>query len=189
MYVVFEGIDGSGKTTQIPLVKEILVDWKINRDLYKLTVLELVESEIKEEELVSQHPNQELVLKYALQRLELQPIIQSNINNIILSDRSYISSMAYQGLSDNTQWVQEVNKHMIEPDLVILLETKPDSSYLEQVQENYKSIMEDYGFNYVSINTTHKTISETAYEIFQEISSMWEASFEEKYEEDTYGDY
>lgn len=188
MYVVFEGIDGSGKTTQIPLVKEILVDWKINRDLYKLTILEMVESEIGDSELETDFPNQELVFKYALQRLKNQSLIESNLNNIILSDRSYISSMAYQGLVDNTEWVMEVNQYMKEPDLVVLLKTKPDTPYLEQVQQNYESIMEQYGFTYITINTSDTTVSETAFKIFKEISSMWENYFEKRYEEDVYGD-
>lgn len=188
MYVVFEGIDGSGKTTQIPLVKEILVNWKINRDLYKLDVLEIAETEITEDELKTNFPNRELVFKYALQRLENQSMIESNKNNIILSDRSYISSIAYQGLARNSEWVRDVNKYMIEPDLVVFLKTNPQSAYLELVQQNYEEILDSFSFDYITINTANIDISETAYKIFQEISGMWETFFEKDYEEDAYGD-
>ena len=124
LLIVVEGTDGAGKSTQIPIVKNALVQWKGDAYLDKLRIKTIIEREISESTLQTDRPNQELVLKYALQRLKLQSFIENNIENIILSDRSYISSLAYQGMSDNYDWINEVNRKMCIPDLIVFFKTK-----------------------------------------------------------------
>ena len=44
---------------------------------------------------------------------------------IVVSDRWYHSSLAYQGAGEARAWVRELNRHARRPDLTILLEVEP----------------------------------------------------------------
>lgn len=187
MYVVFEGIDGSGKTTQIERVKQELEKW-IQDSLYdKLEIIAYAEPMISLSEIRSTRPNQELTLRYALQRLPYQKIIEENEENIVLSDRSYISSMAYQGLAEGHYWVHEVNKKMYLPNIVVFFKTNPSSPYLEQVQDNYEKILScEICTDIITVETNLESIAETTHKIVQKIKNTWENKFKTLYNRKTY---
>lgn len=185
MYVVFEGIDGAGKTTQIPLVQQYLTQWKSDKFLDKLRIKKLVEKEIKPS-ANSAHPNKELVLKYALQRIPIQDIIDKNPYNILISDRSYISSMAYQGLGEHHWWIKEVNSFMAIPDMIVFFESIPKTPYLELVQDNYMHILDYYNYNYITVKPYMETIHQTTDTISRKIMQMWEKDFKKEYERKVY---
>lgn len=185
MYVVFEGIDGAGKTTQIPLVQQYLSQWKGERYFEKLRIITIAEEEIKPSPN-SSYPNKELAFKYALQRLPLQKKIEENNHNIVISDRSYISSMAYQGLCDNHYWVKELNNFMTIPDLVVFFVSNPQSPYLEQVQDNYKHILDYYNFNYIVVTPKTESITQTTDIISRKVMQLWEQEYKKEYERKVY---
>lgn len=175
MYVVFEGIDGSGKTTQIKRVEKELSK-RINEKKFQRKVISIAETELQSQGCAL--PNTNLVLRYALQRINLQPVIRQNKNNIVLSDRSYLSSLAYQGLH-GTAYVKEVNSFAIPPDLVIFLTTEPESAYLENVQSKYSTIFNGWEIDNISddnvleIYTPSSDVKVTTNRIVNRIWSMW----------------
>lgn len=120
MYIVFEGIDGAGKTTLI----EKIAEW-LKEEWLKVKVVR-EPSRIFEESLNSRDHlifNDEawLTLAYAIDRLEIHDNIQTYLKNehIVLSDRSYISSLVYQ---EHTDFVRHVNGYAIKPDIIIFLD-------------------------------------------------------------------
>ena len=74
---------------------------------------------------------------------------------VVVSDRHYLSSLAYQGVEVEMEWVAELNSRFHRPDLTVLLDLDPDVAlgrkeaeggaperyerrdYLRQVRENY----------------------------------------------------
>ena len=122
MYIVFEGIDGTGKTTQIQLLKE----WLEANGFEVETMVEPTDSEVgKLIRRILQRPdaNDEdvqrvLALLFAADRMFIMDKLNDD-SKIIISDRSFISSLAYQ---EPIEWVEEINKYAKRPDLLILLD-------------------------------------------------------------------
>lgn len=130
MYIVLEGIDGSGKSTQIQLLKE-----NLENKGYNVTVVEeptdsdigqIIRERLKDPEAVEKVHQIINALLFAADRLTHKKLIDDvkhDPENIIISDRSYLSSIAYQ--NDDvitTQWIEIINKYMPKPDLTILLD-------------------------------------------------------------------
>lgn len=131
MYIVFEGIDGSGKTTMV----EKVARWMFDKDI-KLTLAReplygaedyLLRYYIKCLDDLEDSDAFE-TLYYAMDRLINKTDIVKSLNDgrIVLSDRSYISSLMYQ---EDTDFVRNVNKYVIEPDLVIYFNVDTDVAF------------------------------------------------------------
>ncbi len=125
MYIVFEGIDGAGKTTQIELLK----DWLVNNGFQVETVVEPTDSDIgklirkllQDENATSEYMQKTLGLLFAADRTLLMNDIESfkKEGKVVISDRSFYSSLVYQEPAD---WIEEINKFVKIPDMVILLD-------------------------------------------------------------------
>ena len=186
MYIVFEGIDGTGKSTQIRLVKERLEKTFKNND-YEIPVVTLAEPEISD--FVDENDPVEMTLRFALQRrliLNKFPYRQFLENNptIVMSDRSYYSSLAYQNvlkirLPDN--YVLDVNSFVFKPSLVFFFDKhKGDSQYLENVRNEYFKVLP---LSTIYVDTKNHSISQTTNYITKMILKKWNELFESKYNE------
>lgn len=166
-YVVFEGLDGAGKTTLMQGVAENLV-----AEGNIVFVLEgYADKKVKEaikQELLKMQPNQKyLALLFAADRIKQMELIrekQYQQDIIILSSRSYISSLVYQtAVSDlSVTWIETLNKYCIEPDVVVFCGISveeanrrikerncvPDGfeniEFLVQIKANYDVILKNY---------------------------------------------
>lgn len=137
-FIVFEGIDGAGKSTQISLLKEKLikegrkvfltaeptasVTGGILRDAlsgnYQRTSAELAAMFLSDR--VFHNVNPKCGIKQALEK-----------GFDVISDRYYYSSFAYQGLDSDIDWVMDMNLNcpdIRKPDLCIFLDLDADSS-------------------------------------------------------------
>lgn len=154
MYIVFEGIDGAGKTTQIDLLKNWLVDSGFEVE----TIVEpsdgdvgkLIRKILLEKRASNDITQKELGLLFAADRLELMDKISKlqYSNKIIISDRSFYSSLVYQ---KPQEWIEEINKFALIPDIVLLLDVDlkisvsrsdqrdefENEEFLKEVKENY----------------------------------------------------
>jgi dTMP kinase len=158
MYIVFEGIDGAGKSTQIGMLKE----W-IEANGFKVELqVEPTDSEVGKlirEILQRPDANTERVqrvlgLLFAADRLLIMDKLEDK-SKIIISDRSFISSLAYQG---DAEWIEILNRYAKKPDLLILLDLDVEKSVartsgedtfeneenLTRVRENYLNLAKDY---------------------------------------------
>lgn len=125
MYIVLEGIDGAGKSTQIKLLKE----WLENNGLKVETIVEPTDMEVGKlirklltrSDATSDTMQKTLGLLFAADRLILMDKIEQleNDNIVVISDRSFYSSLSYQ---EPQEWIKEINKFAKIPDLVLLLD-------------------------------------------------------------------
>jgi len=163
MYIVFEGIDGVGKSTQI----QMLAEWLENNGFRVETLVEPTDSEVgKLIRRILQHPDAQsdkfqkiLALLFAADRMMIMDKLEDE-SKIIISDRSFISSLAYQ---EPAEWVETLNRYAKKPDLLILLDldakksvartsgedTFENVNYLIGVRENYLKL---------AVNYTHEII-------------------------------
>jgi len=168
LFIVLEGIDGSGTTTQTTR----LVAWLQGRGERAISTFEPTSGPIgsmirqvlsgRLTHLVGgKHvPVDEatLSLLFAADRSDhLQNVVLPAIagGRIVVSDRHYLSSIAYQSLGVDMPWLDELNARFRRPDLTVFIELEPELSlerkhkhvlaadryetleFLSSVRENY----------------------------------------------------
>lgn len=164
MYIVLEGIDGAGKSTQT----ELLNDWLTGKGYRTKKIVEpttsdigkVIRKELLNPESTNDINQQRLTLLFAADRLTLKREIldaKDSKDIIIISDRSFYSSICYQNNSSvDKDWIYEVNLHTPRPDLTILLDldekeaiTRCDREeafeniqFLEKTRNNYLDLLE-----------------------------------------------
>lgn len=132
-FIVFEGIDGSGKTTQINLLSEWLKGKNISHVLTKEPGATILGDHLRElltnEESIPVCPEAELLLFAANRVQHIEEIIAPALaqGSIVLCDRFSASTMAYQGYGRkiNRGLVSQVNRISasgLVPDLTIYLD-------------------------------------------------------------------
>lgn len=160
LFIVFEGLDGSGKSTQISMLREKLK--LMGRKVYVTAeptnsatgglIRDTLSNNYKRE------PSE-------LASLFLTDRISHNVNPVwgiqkflregtdIICDRYYYSSFAYQGLGTDMKWIIDMNLNcpqIIKPDLCIYLDVEPNKckkrvdserAHLE-IFENDEKVME-----------------------------------------------
>jgi dTMP kinase len=112
MLINFEGVDGAGKSTQINLLKEIYKDAIITKEpggteLGLMIRNYLMSSASK----ISQRA--EIFLFLADRAEHYEKVLKPNYGNLILSDRSFVSGLAYAMANDDNldiKTVIELNK-------------------------------------------------------------------------------
>ena len=169
MYICLEGIDGSGKSTQI----EMLTEWlaTIGQQVFK--VREPTESDIgflirkmlKSPRATEDSFQNTLALLFAADRTVLMEDIRKAEfqGNVVLSDRCFYSSMVYQ---NKEKWISQINKHAKRPDITILLDLDVETAllrcegkdhfenrdFLENVRKKYLKLAEKEDFYVVNAN-------------------------------------
>ena len=173
MYIVFEGIDGSGKSTQI----EMLRQWLADNGFRVETLVEPTDSEVgklirnilQRHDAASEDVQKILALLFAADRMFIMDKLEDK-SKIIISDRSFISSLAYQEPAD---WVGVLNRYAKKPDLVILLDldvkksvartsgkdTFENEEFLTRVKENYLNLVGDYEHQIIDANNGINKVS------------------------------
>ena len=173
MYIVFVFIDGAGKSTQIQLLKE----WLEANGFVVETLVEPTDSEVgKLIRRILQRPdaNDEdvqrvLALLFAADRMFIMDKLNDD-SKIIISDRSFISSLAYQ---EPLEWVEEINRYAKRPDLLILLDldvkksvartsgkdTFENEEFLTGVRDNYLDLVKNYEHQIIDANNGVNKVS------------------------------
>ncbi|MDO5809606.1 MAG: dTMP kinase [Methanobrevibacter sp.] len=158
MYIVFEGIDGAGKSTQIQMLRE----WLEANGFRVETLVEPTDSKIgkliremlQRPDATTESVQRMLGLLFAADRLLLMDKLEDD-SKIFISDRSFISSLAYQ---EPAEWIEEINRYAKKPDLLILLDldvktsvarasgedTFENEEFLTRVKANYLKLAENY---------------------------------------------
>lgn len=146
-FIVFEGVDGGGKSTQIKLLTEYLVekgyDVEHHMEPTKGEIGSLLWSYMKSKDR-SFSPQTEALL-FAADRIEHGKVIVKALEEgkVVISDRYVHSSLAYQGAAGvDVEWMKRLNKHALKPDLVILLDIDPENS-LKRVSGREKTVFEE----------------------------------------------
>ncbi len=131
-FIVLEGIDGAGTTTQLARLADHLEAQgrRVHRTFEPSTgpIGRLVRSYLKGE--LTTAPGA-LALLFAADRLdhvsrEIEPALASG--QIVLSDRYVGSSFAYQGLASSPAWLRSLNRYARRPDLVLYVRVDADTA-------------------------------------------------------------
>lgn len=137
-YVVFEGIDGSGKSTVCLNMAK-----KLQENGYKvLTITEPSSSEIGQ--LLRKHLKSTsvdpkvLALLFAADSYDIQTKFSEEYD-YILSDRNYFSTIAYQMIEIDKCWLFELHRYLKNPDILFYLNVSVDKA-LERIRLREKNI-------------------------------------------------
>ena len=146
VFIVIEGLDGSGKTTQAKMLAKNLAK--------NHTVLLTAEPSrgkigtfIRQGCLYEKKrlPTEAEALLFAADRIEhmqdeLEPALSEG--KIVICDRYIFSSLAYQGSAGlSLKWIETINARALEPDFSIFIDVPPQL-VLERLQRK-KSVMEN----------------------------------------------
>lgn len=162
LFIVLEGIDGAGTTTQLSLLKEALekrgrqvhLTCEPSNNPVGLLLRQVLSGKLGMDDST-------VALLFAADRLnhlaaEIEPALQ--VGKIVISDRYYGSSAVYQGPLCGSDWVAEINSRARCPDLTLFFhlpvavasrrrarrggatERFEDDSFLAVVQSRYEEI-------------------------------------------------
>ena len=145
MIIAFEGIDGSGKTSQITLLKERLIregtDFYFMKQPYETPLGSLLREYLKESNPSDKWEPYTLALMFAANRSEMNRYARQaeQLGDLIIFDRCHWSNLVYSDL--DRKWFDIIEKHSIKPDLTILFDIDPDVA-IERVtgDEVYENI-------------------------------------------------
>ncbi len=144
-FIVLEGIDGAGTTTQAKLLYESLKEKNIPVELTAepssgaigSLIRQYLRGELKfQDRHLGAHS---LALLFASDRIdhlirEIYPCLEQG--KLVISDRYLLSSLAYQSLECDLEWVMTINREAPPPDLTVLLDC-PAEIALKRVEQRY----------------------------------------------------
>lgn len=137
-FIVFEGIDGAGKTTQINLLAKYLHEK--GRAVYcTAEPTETVSGGLLRDALsgATRRTICEMAAMFVFDRINhnVNPVngIQKMLNDgfDVICDRYYYSSLAYQGSGTDPEWVGNMNLNcpeIMRPDVCVFLDLTPEQS-------------------------------------------------------------
>jgi dTMP kinase len=148
-FVVFEGLDGSGKSTQARRLYEVLTEEGVSVALFHepggTGLGTEIRKSLKSESITGITPVSELFLFAAARAQLIKEELGSAIiqNQVVLCDRFTASTVAYQGFArgiplDVVTKINEIATGGTVPDLTILLDISPENA-LERRKSRYDS--------------------------------------------------
>jgi dTMP kinase len=191
-FIVIEGTDGSGVSTQSELLEKKLKSERREVYLTKeptngpagamirliLTGRLTCNNGIKDSTPLDPYTLALLFASDRMDHLYTDIVSKLDIGVIVISDRYYLSSFAYQGLSVDFEWLKAINSQCRKPDLTVFLDVPSELSWkrmqrnrwrvelfeeqrkLESVHQNYLEAIEyltRQGENIVIINGNQPT--------------------------------
>lgn len=193
-YIVFEGIDGSGKSTACTNLANALVS-----NGYKvLLISEPSQSKIGQllrEQMGHLEVDQKtLALLFAADSYNIQNDFSDNYD-FILSDRNFFSTVAYQMVEVNTEWLFMLHKYLKKPDIIFYLNVEVNEALerislrdrkkevfeskeaLYKVQKNYEKIIQNRpDYNIIQIQTSQQSLGDVEKKIFNTLRSRYNIS-------------
>lgn len=131
-FIVFEGLDGSGQTTQVDLLAV-----RLKGDGHKVLVTKeptnnLVGGLIRGALTGEWRPSNQIIqLLYAADRghhleREILPALAKGF--IVISDRYFFSSIAFGSLNCDTDWLKALNRNYPQPDHAFYVRVSPQTA-------------------------------------------------------------
>jgi len=143
-FIDIEGLDGSGSSTQVGLVARALRKEEIKvyttKEPSKGPIGKLVRQALKGE--FDSLPPASVQLLFAADRgrhLNKEIIPQLEKKEMVITDRYAWSSVAYGSVNLSQNWLLDLNKNFILPDLTIFIEVSPDIC-LERIAKEKEGI-------------------------------------------------
>jgi dTMP kinase len=197
IFIVFEGPDGSGQSTQADLLEKWFEKRNVKVYLTKEPTSSLIggiiRSILKGEWKVNMRTLQLLFSAdraHHLQR-EIIPYLNKGIN--VISDRYILSTLAFGSPQENLDWLKKINTNFPEPDLTFILNV-PGKVCAERIAKNrfgfeiFETVdkLEKTRQNYLDLKFYHKNTHvikgdhKSPKEIHKEIAKIVEGYCKEK---------
>ena len=140
LFIVLEGIDGAGTTTQARLLAEwleseghpVLLTAEPTSRAVGTIIRQILRGRLTDEAGHAVEADETtMALLFAADRADhLQSVILPALDagKVVVSDRHYLSSVAYQSIGVEVSWVESLNARFRRPDLTILLDIDPEVS-------------------------------------------------------------
>jgi len=169
MFIAVEGIDGAGKTTTVTEIERFLL--RRGYTVHRTSEPTSGDSGRAIRALLSgdgdrAYLHHELALLFAADRLrhladEIEPALAAG--KTVLTDRYLFSSLAYQSAVLPSEWVRELNRFALLPDVVVYIGVSLDTAcariaatrqktelfekrvFLERLLDNYERVIVEYG--------------------------------------------
>lgn len=138
MFIVFEGIDGSGTTTQVRLLTEFLT--QKNTPVVQTAeptdgiVGKFIRDVLSGQKKVSPRALQLLFFADREDHLQKKILPALHEKKVVVSDRYYVSTLAYSSLSDDASLFLDIAKYFPKPDLTIFIDIPVDIA-LERIKK------------------------------------------------------
>jgi len=154
LFITFEGSDGSGKSTQLSLLKEYLIKKGIKilslREPGGVTISEKIRSIILDNRNTEMGPVTEMLL-YAASRAQLvsqviKPSLEKGIT--VICDRFVDSSYVYQGVArglgiNTVKLVNDIATGNILPDITFFMDIDPEIALKRRFNESIPDRLEN----------------------------------------------
>ncbi len=190
VFIVFEGIDGSGKSTHIQALAKELKGRGYNVLQTSEPSKDRIGNFIRRYAERNDHrltPETEALL-FAADRFEhVMTVVEPALKRgrIVISDRYLYSSLAYQGAGGlDLDWIREMNRFAPKPDRGILLDLLPEfslqrverrktvfevSDYLRKVRNIYLKLVEEGELVKVDADKPRKAVQEEIFSLVNEL--------------------
>jgi dTMP kinase len=187
-FIVFEGLDGSGLTTQAGLLRNYFLgkgyEVLLTKEPTDGLIGGLIRSCLRKEWATS---SLTLQILYAADRshhikTEIEPALKSG--KVVISDRYILSSLAYGSMNIDLQILKNLNETFPKPDLTIFIDNPPEvcmerikksrhhielfeeQKKLEKIRENYHKLKAHFPNTYIIDG------SEPVREVFSKIKTI-----------------
>ncbi len=155
MFITLEGPEGSGKTSHIPYLVEYLREkGQIvfpTREPGGTSIGEQIREVIHDLKNVEMHPRTETLLYQAARAQIVEQVIKPHLadGEIVLSDRYYDSTIAYQGYGhqQDLEQVRQLVKYAtggLVPDLTVLLDVDVEEGLRRKKKDNEWNRLDAY---------------------------------------------
>ncbi|MGC9099531.1 MAG: dTMP kinase [Candidatus Micrarchaeia archaeon] len=187
LFIVFEGLDGAGSTTQASLLESYFKSEGrkvlLTKEPTQGIVGGMIRAVLRGDLSIS---NEMLQLLFAADRSyhvdkEVEPAL--NKNYVVISDRYLFSSIAYGSASGlDKDWLKKINEKFRLPDISILIDVSPNTCIkrisenrfsvelfekeesLRKVRQEYLELAKEFKFEVINgegtIEATHKKVLE-----------------------------
>lgn len=200
-FIVFEGSDGSGKTTVLNRVKKYLddtgKDYVLTREPGGTEISEDIRSILLDKANKEMTPITEALLYAAARAQHVEEVILPNIKagRIVISDRYVMSSLAYQAYGRKLDYkeVKDINDYAtgrLKPDYTIFLNVDPitvlnrkknnveadrleeeSESYHERVYRGYQEMIASQGDSFILIDAS-RNLEEVTAEVIKKLEEI-----------------
>lgn len=185
-FIVFEGPDGSGQTTQANLLNQHLTKQGVSILLTKeptttSKTADVIKKVLGKEIKVPPEKLQQLFTDDRKEHLEKEIMPALKEGRTVICDRYFFSSFAFGSLQCDLNWLIKINKKFPEPDLTFIINVRAETCIeriknrgskfdffeekekLTKIMKNYLNISKMFGNIYVidgekTINKVHQQV-------------------------------
>ena len=147
LFITFEGVEGSGKTTQIQRLKKYLtqkgIRCKVTREPGGCSIGEKIRKILLNPDHREMVPMTELLLYEAARAQHVMETVKPFVEKegVVLCDRFSDATLAYQGFGRgiDSKWIQRLNhiaSQGVRPDVTFLLDCPSDIGLKRAIQRN-----------------------------------------------------